>query len=54
MKKYYIYSANTDKKIGEVNATSISSAEIKFVKNHIEYGSNEIYALTTNEDEAFA
>lgn len=49
MKKYNIYNMNTDQKIGEVEAASVNSAELKFIKSQNEYGSDEIYALTAEE-----
>ena len=52
MKKYYIYSAETDEKIGEVTATSIIAAELKASKEL--NTTSDIYALTTDENEPLA
>ena len=49
MKKYYIYDMNTDEKIGEVMANTVVNAELKFLRESGEYGSDEIYALTAED-----
>ena len=51
MKKYYIYNANTDEKIGELEAHSINEAEKKALK---QFPDDETYALTTDENEPLA
>lgn len=54
MKTYYIYEVDTDQKIGEVQATSIITAEIKFTTLNGQYYSYMIYALITDEGEPIA
>ena len=54
MNKYYIYDSNTDQKVGEVEATSIINAELKFMRTADQYYSCGIYALTTDENEPLA
>lgn len=49
MKKYYIYDMQTDEKIGEVMAMSVTLAEIKFIKENVIYGGNDVYALSVDE-----
>lgn len=49
MKRYIIYSMQTDEKIGEVEATNIINAELYFCKNNLNFGSDEIYALTAEQ-----
>lgn len=51
MKTYKIYDMNTDEEITEIRAFSVVEAERKFLKNGTEYGSNDIYALSIEEDE---
>lgn len=45
MKKYNIYDMQTDEKIGEVEARTVTEAEIIASEKFNRY-SNEIYALT--------
>lgn len=55
MKTYYIYNQDTDKYIGELKADSILDAELKAwdTFNHT-VGADDVYALTTAPEEAFA
>lgn len=51
MKRFMIYDMQTDMEIEVVEAYSVNEAELNFLKNHSEYGSNDIYALTYVEEE---
>ena len=49
MKKYIIYDMQTEEKLGEVMAYDVVNAELKFLKNNYNFGSNDIYALSAEE-----
>lgn len=46
MKEFMIYDMQTDEELGTVKAWDVVEAEINFLKDHAEYGSLDIYALS--------